>query len=174
MVLLFLKKFLIGGWLLYSVVLVSVPQTWISCKYTYVPSLLRLPLTPLPPLCRHRAAGWTPCVPQQPPLAGCFTHGGVHVPMLLSQFVHPLPLPLRPQVHSLHLHLCSCPANRFIGTIFHVLIFKVLVQIPGPVVILLQAFISFYSSSHPLGPIFFQRRKLRLRLEKPEVTQLVD
>ena len=39
------KKKLIGGWLLYSVVLVSVQQTWISCKYTHVPSLPSLPPT---------------------------------------------------------------------------------------------------------------------------------
>ena len=119
------------------------------------PSWASLP-PPLPPLGRHGAAGWAPCVPQQPPLAGYFTHCGVHVSALLSQFVYSLLFPLCPQVHSLHLHLCSCPANRFIGTIFHVLIFKVPVQMPGPVVILLQTFISLYSSSHPLGPIFFR------------------
>jgi len=31
---------------------------------------------------------------------------------------HPLFPSLCPQVHSIHLHLYSCPANRFISTIF--------------------------------------------------------
>ena len=91
------------------------------------PSRASLPPA-LPSLGRHGAAGWAPCVPQQPPLAGYFTHGGVRVSALLSQFVHSLLLPLCPQVHSLHLHLCSCPANRSMGTIFRVLMFKCLVQ----------------------------------------------
>ena len=36
-------------------------------------------------------------------------------------FFHPPLLPLCPQVHSLCLHLYSCPANRFIGTVLYFL-----------------------------------------------------
>ena len=49
------------------------------------------------------------------PLAIYLTHGSVHMSMRFSQFVPPSPWP---QVCSLCLHLYSCPANRFIGTIF--------------------------------------------------------
>ena len=38
--------------------------------------------------------------------------------LLYSQFTPPSPSPMCPQVCSLHLHLYSCPANRFIQTIF--------------------------------------------------------
>ena len=49
------------------------------------------------------------------PQAICFTRGKcVYVFMPLSQFI---PL-LCPQIHSLPLHLYSCLANRFIGTVF--------------------------------------------------------
>ena len=42
---------------------------------------------------------------------------------------HPLLLPLCPQVHSLFLHLYSCPENRFISTIFSRFHMYVLVNI---------------------------------------------
>ena len=35
-----------------------------------------------------------------------------------SQFVSPSLSPPCPHAHSLHLHLCSCPANRFVCTFF--------------------------------------------------------
>ena len=43
--------------------------TWISHKYTYVPSLLNPFSSPSPftPLCCLRALGWAPCVTQQVP-----------------------------------------------------------------------------------------------------------
>ena len=37
-------------------------SSWTSCKCTYVPSLLKLPPTPLG---RHRAPGWAPCIIQR-------------------------------------------------------------------------------------------------------------
>ena len=43
----FFLKFLIGGQLLYSFVF-SCTTMYISCKYTYSPSLLRLPASPHP------------------------------------------------------------------------------------------------------------------------------
>ena len=48
----------------------------------------------------------------------CFTYGSVYMTVLLSQLFHPLLPPLCPQVHSLCLCLYSCPAKRFICTIF--------------------------------------------------------
>ena len=87
--------------------------------YPHIPSLLRLPPTlPIPPLyvvTKHRA--------DLPVLCGCFplaiyfTFGSVYMSMPLSHFVPAYPSPsLCPQVHSLHLHLYSCPAPRFFRT----------------------------------------------------------
>ena len=47
-------------------------STWISHRYTYVPSLLNLPPYPTPLGC-YRAPVWVPWVIQQIPLAICFT-----------------------------------------------------------------------------------------------------
>ena len=48
-----------------------------------------------------------------------FTFGSVYMSMPLSHFVPVYPSPsLRPQVHSLRLCLYSCPAPRFLRTIF--------------------------------------------------------
>ena len=63
-------------------------STWISHRYTHVPSLLNLPPTSHPSSC-HRAPVWAPCVIRQIP-TGCFTRGRVCVSGLLSQFVPPL------------------------------------------------------------------------------------
>ena len=49
--------------------------TWISHRYTYVPSLLNLPPIPLlhpTPLGCHRAPGWAPCITQQIPTSYLF------------------------------------------------------------------------------------------------------
>ena len=94
--------------------------TWISYKYTCL-----LPLQtpsyphPIPPLyvvTEH----WVelPVLYSNFPLAICFTYGSLYVSALLSQFVPPSPYPLCPQVHSPGLHLYSCPANKFISTVF--------------------------------------------------------
>ena len=89
--------------------------------YPHVPSLLSLPPTlPMPPLqvvTKHRAD--LPVLCGCFPLAICFTFGSVYMSMPLSHFVpaYPSPSPC-PQVHSLHLCLYSCPAPRFISTVF--------------------------------------------------------
>ena len=49
------------------------------------------------------------------PLAVSFTYGSAHKSVPVSQFIPPT---LFPHIHSLHLCLCSCSANRFICTIF--------------------------------------------------------
>ena len=89
--------------------------------YPHIPCLLCLPPTlPIPPLqvvTKHRA--YLPVLCSCFPLGICFTFGRVYMSMPLSQFVpaHPSPSPC-PQVHSVRLHLYSCPAPRFFRTIF--------------------------------------------------------
>ena len=95
--------------------------------YPYIPSLLHLPPTlPIPTLqvvTNHRA--------DLPVLCGCFplaiyfTFGSVYMSMPLSHFVpaYPTPSPC-PQVHSLCLHLYSCPAPRFFRTFFFFFFFR--------------------------------------------------
>ena len=86
----------------------------------HIPSLLSLPPTlPIPSLqvvTKHRAD--LPVLYGCFPLASYFTFDSVYMSMLLS--LHPCfsPRPPCPQVHSLRLRLYSCPATRFISTIF--------------------------------------------------------
>ena len=87
--------------------------------YPHVSSLLRLPPTlPIPPLqvvTEHQDD--LPVLCGCFPLAICFTFGSIYMSMPLSHFVpaYPSPSPY-PQVHSLCLHLYSCPAPRFLKT----------------------------------------------------------
>ena len=95
--------------------------TGISHRYTYVPSLLNLPLTShLPyPLGCHGALGWTPCVTEQMP-TGCLFHTWEYICVCPTLWIHPvLSLPhcvRKPVLLCLRLH--CCPADRFISTIF--------------------------------------------------------
>ena len=92
------------------------------CVYIYphIPALLRLPPTlptsALQVVTKHLAD--LPVLCSCFPLAIYFTFGSVYMSMPLSHFVpaHPSPSPC-PQVHSLCLHLYSCPAPTFIRTI---------------------------------------------------------
>ena len=96
---------------------------WISYTHTYIhispPSCVSNPTLPIPLLSvvtKHQA--------DFPVLCGCFplaiyfTFGSVYTSMPLSHFVpaYPSPSPC-PQVHSLCLHLYSCPAPRFFRAI---------------------------------------------------------
>ena len=87
----------------------------------HISSLLHLPdILPIPPLqvvTKHRTDLSVLCGCF--PLAICFTFGTVYMSMPLSHFVpaYPSPFPC-PQVHSLHLHLYSCPTPRFFRTFF--------------------------------------------------------
>ena len=108
----------------------------ISYMYTCMPSLLDL----LPiPLGHHRTLNRARCALQQSPTTyptytvgyiyiyiyihthtytHTYTYGGMYMSVLISRLSHP-PLPhFYPQVHYLHLHLYSCPANKFSCTIF--------------------------------------------------------
>ena len=86
--------------------------------YPHIPSLLSLPHPPYPTflgLAKHWAylSELSCCFP----LAIYFTFSSVYNSMLLS--LRPsFPLPPSPQIHSLCLFLYSCPATRFISTIF--------------------------------------------------------
>ena len=111
--------------LLYNVVLVSAVQRSESaiCIHKSLPFWVSLLLSHLTILSHHRAPSWAPYDIQQPPTSYLFTHGSVYMSMLLSihlllsfTITHPCP---NQQVHSLHLCLYSCPANRLIITIFH-------------------------------------------------------
>ena len=72
---------------------VPLPSLLVSYEYTYVPSLSSLPPTPPPtpvsPPGHHRAPGWAPVLYGSCPLAIYFTHGNVHISMLLSQSALP-------------------------------------------------------------------------------------
>ena len=63
-------------------------STWISHRYTHVPSLLNLSLNPIPsrPLGCHIAPGWAPCVTGQIP-TGYLFYIRYYVSMLLSQSI---------------------------------------------------------------------------------------
>ena len=89
---------------------------WISHAHIYphIPSLLHLPPTlPIPSLyvdTKHRAD--LPVLCGCYPLAIYFTFGSVYMSMPLSYFVPAYHSPsLCPQVHSLCLHLYSCPGT---------------------------------------------------------------
>ena len=77
--------------------------TWVSFKYTCVPSVLSLPLPTHipPPMGHHRALFWAPCVLQQLPFAVPFTHGGVCIHQSYS-----LTLSFPCYVHKSILHIC--------------------------------------------------------------------
>ena len=91
---------------------------WISYKYTYISSLLTCLSLLLPPLSHpSRSAESTELRPL------CYTAGShsVHVVCTyVSSDLICLPSPylLCAHVHSLCLRLCSCPASRFIWTVF--------------------------------------------------------
>ena len=96
-------------------------QTYINI-HPHISFLLCLPPTfPIPPLQVD-----TKCWADLPVLGGCFplaiyfTFGNVYMSMPLSHFVpaYPSPCPC-PQVHSLRLHLYSCPAPRFFRTFLY-------------------------------------------------------
>ena len=71
---------------------------WISCKYTYVPSLLNLPSPPHLTLLEHQVE--LPVSYSNFPLALCLPYGNVYVSVLPSHSSHPLLPPLCPQVCS--------------------------------------------------------------------------
>ena len=93
--------------------------------YTYIPSLLDLPPTQALHFAHPRSSQSAKlrclCYTWQQLSSYLWTYGASLVAwMVLSQFFPPSPSPSLPcpHIHSLHLHLCSYPANRFICTIF--------------------------------------------------------
>ena len=86
---------------------------WISYMCTYSPSLLDFPAHPHPvPLRHHRAPSQAPCAIQQALTTSLFhtwqcTYINTNLP------AHPPPCP---RAHSLHLHVCHCPAHKPICT----------------------------------------------------------
>ena len=83
------------------------------CIYTHIPSLLHLPPTLLIPalyvVTKHRAD--LPVLCSCFPLAIYFTFDTIYMSMPPSHIVPAYPSPyLCPHVHSLRLHLYSCPA----------------------------------------------------------------
>ena len=111
----FLNLFLIGGQLLYSIVLLSAIHQHESVMSIHMsPPLWTSPhnLHPIPPLyivTEHLVYLSVLC--SSFPLVSCFIYGDVYVSMLLSQFVWPSPAPLCPQFCSSCLHLLCSPAG---------------------------------------------------------------
>ena len=83
---LFLFCFLIFTMLCWFLLYRNTNQPWV---YTFSPSWASLSLPPLIPVGCHRAPDW---VTEQLPIT-CFTHGGVYMLMVLSQFISPSPSP---------------------------------------------------------------------------------
>ena len=82
--------------------------TWISHKYTHVPSSwIVLPLPHLSPLGCHRTTGWTPCITQQSPLAIYFPYSDIYGHVTLS-VCSTLSFPV--YVHKSVLHVCTSTA----------------------------------------------------------------
>ena len=96
---------------------------WISYMYTYIP-ISPPSWASLPPSLSHPSRSSQSIGADLPglcssfPLAIHFTCGSEYMSMLLSHFFPASPSPPCPQVHSLHLHLYSCPATSFISTVF--------------------------------------------------------
>ena len=95
----------------------------ISYTYTYIPHRLEPPPSPPSPFhvaAEHRAAehrAELPVLHSCFPPALCFAHGTADTPIHISQSTLTPSSPL-PHDCSPHLHLYSCPTNRFICTIF--------------------------------------------------------
>ena len=112
------------------------PSLWSIYLYTYV-LLLKLPT---PPGC-HRAPSWVPCAVHQLPTNHlCYTRSCIYVRVYIvcicqwhSLWSPHAPLPTWcPQVLSLWLSLSSCPANRFLCTIFSRLCIHALIWSSSP------------------------------------------
>ena len=102
----------------WTIIAVQCCPTGISYKYTHIPSLLSLPPRSIPPLwvvTEHQAE--LPLVYRSFPLASYFIHG-ICLPGNAALPVHStLPSPTTARLFSVSATL-SCPANRFICTIF--------------------------------------------------------
>ena len=115
--------------------------------YPHIFSLLRLTLTlpilPLQVVTEHRAD--LPVLCGCFPLAICFTFDSVYKSMPLSHFVpaYPSPAPC-PQVHSLRLHLYSCPARRFFRTFSFFFLDSIYVLAYGILFFLFLTFFTLY------------------------------
>ena len=91
---------------------------WIRHTYPYIPSPLRLPSCPhSSPSSHHLGHHRPPCALEQLPTSCLLYAWECICPSQPPSSPHP-PTPPCPHVYSLHLHLYSRPANRFICTIF--------------------------------------------------------
>ena len=101
--------------MLYNVVLISpVPESE-SAIHLHIspPSQASLP-PPIPPIRSSQST----VLYSNFPLAIYYTHSSIYMSVLLSYLFQPLLPPLCLQVHALCLFLYSCPADRFISSIF--------------------------------------------------------
>ena len=107
----FLLLFLIGGSLLYNIVLVSAIHHQESGIHIHMSLPFRTSLPP--PTSSHlsRLSQSTRAPYSKFPLAIYFTYSNEYVSMLLCQLAPPSPSPLLPQVCPLHLCLHCCFAS---------------------------------------------------------------
>ena len=95
-------------------------STWISHRYTYIPSLLNLPPTslPIPLLCVDTEPLFEFPKPYRKfPLPIYFTYGNLSFQITLSIYLTlSSPLPMSISLFSMFLH--CCPVNKFFSTIF--------------------------------------------------------
>ena len=119
----FFKIYLVGGSLLYNIVVVFAIHWYESAMGVHVFPILN---PPLPPPSPSHPSGSSQCASPEHPvtciepgLAICFTYDNIHVSMLFSQIIPPLPSPTQSKrLFFTSVSFFCCLTYRVIITIF--------------------------------------------------------